>query len=144
VLPGARQLVHALSEAGLAVVLASSAPRDHLDRFREILDVEDHLAGATSADDVDASKPEPDVFNLALDRFDLERGGSLAIGDTIWDARAAQRAHLVFAAVRTGGADADVLRREGAVKVYADAADLVGDLEDGPLSPFLALAQRTS
>lgn len=137
-LPGARELVQRLHDGGLSVVLASSAPANDLERFREVLDVDHWIVGATSSDDVDQSKPEPDLFDVAMDRYHLDRARTMAIGDTPWDAKAATAAGIGFVGVETGGSHPDELRREGAARVYADADALADDLERGPFAPLLA------
>lgn len=123
-LPGARDLVRVLHEEGLVVVLASSAPGDDVERFRELLDVDRWLAGSTSSDDADGSKPDPDIFEVAMDRFGLDPTQTVAVGDSIWDARAARRAGIAFVGVETGGTDRIRLLDEGALAVHADAAAL--------------------
>jgi HAD superfamily hydrolase (TIGR01509 family) len=129
-LPGARELVRALHDAGLVVVLASSAPEDDVERFRQLLDVEEWLAGATSSDDADASKPDADIFEVAMDRFGLDPAQTVAIGDTTWDAKAAARAGIAFVGVETGGTDRQPLVDEGALAVHPDAADLAEAVAD--------------
>lgn len=123
-LPGARELVRTLHDAGLVVVLASSAPEDDVARFRELLDVDDWLEGATSSDDAEASKPDADIFEVAMDRFGLDPAQSVAVGDSIWDAKAAARAGIAFVGVETGGTDRQALLDEGALAVHPDAAAL--------------------
>lgn len=111
-LPGARDLVQTLHDSGRTVVLASSSPAKDLDRFRRLLDVDAWIDGATSSDDADESKPDAEIFEVAMDRYDLDRASTIAIGDTVWDAKAATKAGVGFIGVRTGGANSDELRRE--------------------------------
>lgn len=129
VLPGARDLVRSLHARQQVVVLASSAPADDVAWFRELLDVDAALEGATSSDDAEGSKPDPDIFEVAMDRFDLDPDSTVAIGDAVWDARAAARAGIGFVGVESGGTSADQLRAEGARRVARDAAALVDVLE---------------
>lgn len=128
-LPGARRLVQRLAELGFTVVLASSSPKEDLDRFRKVLDIDQWLAGSTSADDADESKPDPDIFEVALERFDLDPAATVAIGDTIWDAEAARSAGVSFVGVETGGHHPDELRSRGAYAVYADAQAIANALD---------------
>ncbi|QXC60872.1 HAD family hydrolase [Aquihabitans sp. G128] len=136
-LPGARELVQALHDVGLRLVLASSAKEEDLDRFREVLDVDRWLAGWTSSGDADASKPESDIFDVAIERFALDRARTIAIGDATWDAKAAGRAGVGFVGVATGGTAAADLVDAGASRAYDDADALVADLHRGPFAAII-------
>ncbi|CAN5753928.1 HAD family hydrolase [soil metagenome] len=137
-LPGARELVQALHDAGLRVVLASSAKEKDLDRFRDVLDIDRWLDGWTSSGDVDASKPDSDLFDVAIDRFGLDRARTIALGDATWDAKAARRAKVGFVGVATGGTASADLLAAGAARVYEDAHALLADLYRGPFAPILS------
>src|ERR1700759_3297239 len=65
-LPGARQLLRACHDQGLRVVLASSADPDELKVLCAALDADQAIDAATSAGDVEASKPAPDLVQVAL------------------------------------------------------------------------------
>ena len=67
-LEGARELIVDLKERGHAVVLASSAVEKHVDAFLEKLDAHELADGWTTTDDVEASKPDPDLVRAALDK----------------------------------------------------------------------------
>src|SRR5450755_321214 len=66
--PGAADLLRACHGHGLRVVLASSADPRELAVLRAALDAEDAIDEATSAGDVEASKPAPDLVQVALDK----------------------------------------------------------------------------
>lgn len=128
-LPGAGELIRKLHAHQQVVVLASSAPTEDVAWYRELLDVDDVLAGATSSDDAEASKPDPDIFEAAIERFGLDAPSTIAVGDARWDGRAALRAGIGFVGVESGGTDADALRAEGAHLVARDAAALAEVLD---------------
>lgn len=128
-LPGAREFVEGLADSGFQVVLASSAPGRFVEHFREVLDVERWLTGVTTADDADESKPEADIFEVAMDRYGLDRATTIAVGDTVWDARAAGKAGIRFIGVESGGTEAERLRAEGAGAVFRDLAEATGRVE---------------
>jgi HAD superfamily hydrolase (TIGR01549 family) len=119
---GARQLIADLKENGKEVVLASSAISAHLDAFLEKLQVRELVDAWTTKDDVEASKPDPDLVNAAL-----EKAGSrdaVMVGDTPWDVEAARRAGLETICVITGGFSEHELREAGAVAVYESVEEL--------------------
>jgi membrane protein len=47
-------------------VLASSASKDELDHYLGLLDAHALVGATTSADDVENTKPAPDIFSVAL------------------------------------------------------------------------------
>ena len=138
-LPGARELVHALSSAGVEVVLATSASPDELERLRSVLDIDVDLTAVTDADDVATAKPAPDIVSVALARAGVGAERALFVGDATWDVEAAGKAGVPCVAVRTGGVGVDELRTAGAAGVYDDAADLLAAVSRDPVT-WLRLA----
>ena len=53
----------------------------------------------------------------------------VVIGDTAWDALAADRAGFTSIGVLSGGFGAQELRDAGCIEVFTDAADLAAHLE---------------
>ncbi len=142
VFPGARDLLRRLHDAGLTVVIASSAPQDELDQMLDLLDVGDAIDATTSADDVDQAKPAPDVFRAAIEAGSVDRERCLVIGDSVWDVQAARAAGVGCIGVESGGFSAHELREEGAVAVHRDAQELFDQFRTSPLG-HLATAQRS-
>ncbi|PSL39329.1 HAD superfamily hydrolase (TIGR01549 family) [Labedella gwakjiensis] len=135
---GGRQLLDALTDAGLRVVLATSAPGDELEQLRRVLDVEDSLYAVTSSEDVETAKPEPDVIRSALDKAHVPADRAVMIGDARWDGIAAERAGVTFVGVLTGGISAAELREVGAVAVYDSVAEVIEHLDDAPFGELIA------
>jgi membrane protein len=131
--PGARDLLARCKEAGLKVVLASSATAEELDHHLDILDARDLVDGSTSADDVPRSKPCPDIFEAAASKAQVEPGEALVVGDTPFDIEAARKAGIRSVAVRSGLFPDEVL--SGAIAIYDDVAAILADFESSPLSP---------
>ena len=88
-LDGAHELIADLKERGLTVVLASSSPQDELDHYLELLDARELADAWTTKDDVEATKPAPDLVRAALEKAGTTEG--VMIGDTRWDIEAAAR-----------------------------------------------------
>lgn len=128
-LPGAADLLRACAERGWQVVLASSASDRELGVLRRALDADDVIAVATTKDDAGASKPAPDILQVALDKAGLDPQRSVFVGDAVWDVEAAARAGVPCVAVTCGGTGAAELTDAGAVAVYDDPAAILADLE---------------
>jgi HAD superfamily hydrolase (TIGR01509 family) len=133
-LPGARDLVRRCHDEGLTTVLASSASSTELAVLREVLDVDDALDHATSSDDGDSSKPDPDLIEVALAKAGLRPRESVFIGDAVWDVEAAAAAGIECVGLECGGTSAAELLDAGAIAVFKDPADLLEHWADSPLN----------
>lgn len=129
---GARELVYALADRGVAVVLATSATGEELALLRKVLDLDDVVAAATSSADVRVAKPEPDIVNAALDTVGALAAEAIMLGDAAWDMRSAAAAGVASIGVRCGGTGAPELLEAGAVAVYDDPASLLEGIDDSP------------
>lgn len=131
-LPGAVDLLRACQRRGLTVVLASSADEAEFKTLRAALDAEDAIDEATFSGDVEASKPAPDLVEVALDKADVPAGEAVYIGDTVWDVQACQKAGVPCIGLLSGGFSRDELISAGAAEVYPGPADLLAAF-DGSL-----------
>ena len=150
-LAGAREFLTELKRRGHRVVLASSAPENQLDFYLDKLAAREVVDGWTTSDDVESTKPEPDLVHAALAKAlgcDADHGGragvtarpskagggeAIFVGDTRWDIEAARRAALETICVMTGGWSEQELRDAGAVAVYESLEELMARLDETPL-----------
>jgi HAD superfamily hydrolase (TIGR01509 family) len=128
---GARELIEDLKRNGNAVVLASSAKREEVDHYLDLLGARKLADGWTTSADVEATKPHPDLVLAALEKVEGER--AVLIGDTTWDAKAAMSAGVESIGVLTGGFSADELRAAGAAAVFESVQELRERLAETPL-----------
>lgn len=130
--PKAHELLERMKKGGLKLVVASSAKRDELEKLLAIIGAEELAENATTTDDAERSKPDPDIVAAALEQIGLPAEAVVMLGDTPYDVEAAARAGVGVIALRCGGWDDDSLR--GAIAVYDDPADLLEDYDASPLS----------
>ena len=131
VIAGARELIEDLRAAGTPVVLASSAKSEEVEHYLDLLEARELVAAWTTAADVEATKPEPDLVRAALAK--CEDADGVMIGDTTWDVEAARRAGLETIAVRSGGFSEAELREAGAIAVFDSVEELRARLDETPL-----------
>jgi HAD superfamily hydrolase (TIGR01549 family) len=131
-LEGARELIEDLKKSGHAVVLASSAKKHEVEHYLELLDARELADDWTTSDDVEATKPEPDLVVAAVEK--AGGGEAVMVGDSTWDCEAAKRAGLDTIAVLTGGFSEAELREAGALVVYSSITDLREALDETPLA----------
>ncbi|MAB20194.1 HAD family hydrolase [Microbacterium sp. UBA3394] len=129
---GARALIDEVASRGFRLVLASSGQKAHVEHFLDLLGGREVADAWTTSDDVDATKPEPDLVGVALQKVDGASG--VMIGDSVWDAVAAGKLDVPTIAVRTGGFSEAELREAGAFRVYESLVELHENLDGGPLA----------
>jgi len=133
--PGAHDLLVHVAGGGQKVVLASSASKAELEHYMELLDVRDLVAAITSADDVENTKPAPDIFAVALDKVaPLGPDEVMVVGDTPYDIEAAGKCGIAAVGLRSGKFSDAALREAGAVALYNDVASLLANYPSSPLA----------
>jgi HAD superfamily hydrolase (TIGR01549 family) len=132
--PQARELLAHVKQSGVLVGLASSCKRTELGYYLRMVGGASLVDAAITADDADASKPHPDIFEACLDRLALDPGEAVAVGDSPYDAQAASRAGITPLGVLCGGFEESTLRDAGCVAIYRDPADLLARFESSLLA----------
>jgi HAD superfamily hydrolase (TIGR01509 family) len=130
----ASELMKDLRDRGHTVILASSAKEPEIEHYIDLLGARELADGWTSASDVKATKPEPDLVNAALECVGAQPEQAVMIGDTPWDVEAARRAGVQTLAVLTGGFSREELCEAGAVEVYESVAELRAALDETVLA----------
>lgn len=133
VFPGVRQLFERLHADGIRIALATSATAEELAFHRKLLGLDSLISEVTSADDVEHSKPAPDVFQAALEKCAISPDEALVIGDTPYDAEAASRAHIATVGLLCGGFALEDLRAAGCIACFEGPAHLLANYEKSPL-----------
>ena len=130
VFDGALPLLEELKRRGVRLALATSSQEEDLDLMMQSAgtDLRTSFDAVVTRSDVDASKPDPDVIECALEKLDLPPTHCLMIGDTQYDVASARKAGVATVGVLTSGmADAEEMRRR---LVGAGAAVVVRDLTE--------------
>lgn len=129
--PGARELLERMRSRGLTLVVATSAKTEEVRELLLQAGVADLIEAASSADDVERSKPDPDIVRAALSTVRRPASHSVMLGDTPYDVEAATRARVPIIALRCGGWDDAAL--EQATEIYDDPADLLAHYDQSAL-----------
>jgi HAD superfamily hydrolase (TIGR01509 family) len=119
------ELVLRVREAGIRLAVASSAKKDELEAYLEIAGITHLVETAASSEDVDQSKPAPDLFQAVLAKLAIDGKDAAAIGDTPYDAEAAGKAGVASIGVLCGGFKEEELVRAGCIEVYPGPAGLL-------------------
>jgi HAD superfamily hydrolase (TIGR01509 family) len=133
--PGARDLLARLKQAGTLVGLASSCKRTELGYYLRLVGGASLVDAATTAEDAEQSKPQPDIFLACLEKLALDPGDAVAVGDSPYDAVAAGRAGIRTVGVLSGGFPQRDLEAAGCIAIYQDVGDILERLQTSPLAP---------
>lgn len=132
--PKVRELFERIKQDKKQLALASSAKKDELKRYKEIAQIDDLIESETSSDNVERSKPCPDIFEAALKQLgNVTPDKVIVVGDTPYDAEAAAKANVNSIGLLSGGWTQHQLRRSGCIAIYRDPADLLARYEESPL-----------
>jgi HAD superfamily hydrolase (TIGR01509 family) len=129
-LPGARELLHYLTQHGSPWAVATSGRMETAKPNLDALGIDFAVVPVVTRDQVKYGKPDPDLFLAAADRLGVKIEHSVVIGDSIWDMLAARRAWALGVGLLSGGYGQEELQRAGAARVYEDPADLLLHLDE--------------
>ena len=128
-LPGTRELLRYLSQSSICWAIATTGNRKQTRRLLKDLKVPPHTVVITG-DDVIKAKPSPDVFVLAAKRPGVPIVNCVVVGDSPWDMLAAGRRRALGVGLLSGGYSKEELEEAGALRVYADPAEMLLHIED--------------
>ncbi len=128
-LPGARELLAALSAHGVPWAIATSGRAVMARRALPLLGLADD-APIVTREMVRHAKPDPDLFLAAAALLGVEPAAAMVVGDSVWDLLAARRAGALGIGLLSGGYGREELERAGAYRVYSDPADLLARADE--------------
>src|SRR6202012_2731359 len=128
-LPGARELLAALTEAGVRWGIATSGYAATARPALELLGLPADTPMVTR-DLVQHAKPDPDLFLAAAALLGVDPRHAYVVGDSVWDLLAARRAGAIGIGLLSGGYGREELERAGAYRVYSDPADLLARADE--------------
>ena len=129
-LPGARELLGFLTDAGIPWAIATSGRMETAAVNLAALGVDPKASPVVTRDEVRYAKPDPDLFLAAAARLDVPIERTIVVGDSIWDMLAATRCRALGVGLLSGGYGSEELRQSGAIRVYEDPADLLGHIDE--------------
>ena len=132
--PRVPELFQRMREDGWKLALASSAKKKEIEAYKQICGINDLIDSETSSDDAARSKPFPDIFVAALEKFDCAvREDCIVIGDSPFDAEAAAKAGIPAVGFLCGAFPETELTTAGCRALYWGATDLYAEYESSLL-----------
>lgn len=131
--PRVKELFQRLRAGGMRLALASSAKDEELKQYVKLCGIDGLFEAKTNKDEVDKSKPHPDIFDAALAKLGRPDPHTVVVvGDTPYDALAANKLGLPTVGVLAGGFPPDDLRAAGCRTLVKDPAELLARYEASP------------
>jgi phosphoglycolate phosphatase len=124
-LPGARETLRRLDEAGKKIGLCSNKPRLFSADLLRHLKIAEHFDLILGPEDVEAPKPAPDMLLKAIERLGVPVAEVLYIGDMVVDIETARRAGVTVWVVPTGSEKEGTLRAARPDRLLRDLEELL-------------------
>jgi HAD superfamily hydrolase (TIGR01509 family) len=128
-LPGAKELLEFLTQAGVRWAIATSGRGEFAYKTVQVLDLGPAVPIVTR-NQVEHAKPDPDLFLASAKLLGADIRNSIVVGDSVWDLLAARRAGALGVGLLSGGYGQDELERAGAYRVYQDPLDMLQHLDE--------------
>jgi HAD superfamily hydrolase (TIGR01509 family) len=132
--PKVRELFERIKSDGKLIALASSSAKEEADYYKHLANIEDLVEAEVCSEDVENSKPAPDVFTVALRRIGRDSHDVLVVGDTPYDAEAAAKSNLRSVGVLCGGFAEQELLDAGTIAIFRDPEHLLARYDNSPLA----------
>jgi HAD superfamily hydrolase (TIGR01509 family) len=129
--PGVRELFERLRDDGVKRVLGSSGKPADVELAKTIADITGLVDAMATSEDVESSKPSPDIVEAALKAIAPTLAAHCVfIGDTPWDAEAAKRAGVLALGLSNPVFSDHELIAAGCRRVFKSIPDLLRHYED--------------
>ena len=125
-----------LKERGVKTGVASSFQAAELKYYLALCQISALVDVQATGEDVQNSKPSPDVVEVVLRRFgNPPKAGVWMVGASPFDAESATRAGIRAVGVRCGGFPSEDLLAAGCIALFEDPEDLWKKFDGSVLSP---------
>ncbi len=100
-IPGVREILQALSEAGVPNVVATSTDRQNVELIFEVMGLGSFFSGMVASEDVSRGKPDPEVFLKASEKAGMPPGRCIVCEDSLHGIEAGIRGGMRVIGVST-------------------------------------------
>ncbi len=100
-IPGIKSFIHSLKEKGIRLCLATGTNRKIVQKALQLLGFSNMFDTMITGEEFTRSKPDPEIYNLAIKRLNIPRKDIFVIEDSAVGILAAKRAGLHCIAITT-------------------------------------------
>jgi len=127
--PHVKETLQALKERGKKLAVATTKKHENIDPLLKGLGIAKLFDFVLGYDDVENTKPAPDMILLGLEKAGTEAEKAVMVGDHVFDVKASVAAGVKAIGVSFGSAKAEELEEAGAVVVISDFSELLGIID---------------
>lgn len=98
--PGVPETLAALEGRGLRLAVASSSPLEHIEKVLDLCGLSSFFEAIESGDELERSKPDPEIYLLTLKKLGLSAEACCAVEDSDFGIQAARAAGIYTIAKR--------------------------------------------
>ncbi len=131
-LPGAREVITVLDDAGFRLGICSNKPVAFTRELLDYLALAPHIDLVLGPEDVARPKPAPDMLQTALARLGIGAAEALYVGDMVVDIETARAAGVTVWVVPTGSEERSRLEAARPDYLLRDLAEIVPRLTASP------------
>lgn len=92
IIPGIRDLLEALKNAGYRIAIVTSRTRVSANYYLDMFGIKDYFEDMVTCDDTDIHKPNPEPLLLAMEKMHVNKEESIMVGDGPFDIKCANNA----------------------------------------------------
>ncbi len=124
-LPGVQEVLDVLQSRNLTLGLVSTKFRYRIQTILEREHLLDYFAVIIGGEDVTRHKPNPEGLLLAVERLNSTPDSTLYVGDSVTDAKTAQKAGVPFVAVLSGVTPAEAFAAYPVERIITNLSELL-------------------
>ena len=124
-LPGARQLLKGLHEAGILQAIGSSAPRGNIELIMGLTHTKEFFETIVSMEDTQRGKPDPQVFLVGAAKLGVPPAQCVVMEDAVAGVQAAKAGGMRCIAVRFVGHHSEEKLRDAGADLIVDSLEKV-------------------
>ncbi|MEM2900373.1 MAG: HAD-IA family hydrolase, partial [Thermoplasmata archaeon] len=125
---GVRELFNELKERKIKIAIASSANKNEIEYY--LRELKEKIDVVVSGEEVKHTKPEPDIFALAIQRLGINKEFCAVVGDSVWDIIASNRLGIPCIILLSGGNDPEKLKAEHPAKILQNIEELRKNIDN--------------
>lgn len=121
---GAVEFLTGAYRLGVKMAVATAAPNANMEFILDGLDMRRYFQAITTAADVKAGKPDPEMFLRSAEKLGVDPSNCIVFEDAIGGFQAAHRAGMRSIGIATVNSVEDILQYESVVEAHSDFSSL--------------------